>query len=355
MGTVIERFAAGLGTTNVVSLRPVRSGADSQGDGARRPACRACPAVDFANANFLLSFNANLFETFLSPVRNIYSYGQLRQGRPGIRGKFVQAEPRLSQTAACADEWLPIKPGTEGLLALSIAHVIVEREALRRRLRRPEHGRICRVVGDAWRLRAREDRGADRCAGRVHSARRARVCAAQAERRRRRQPRRRVADGDLCAECAGRRVSDGREEFSSALTRSADRRRVAGSRPPASASKPGAGARSRASAPDILDADQRHGRQPDQGAAGARHKSAVHAARRRTNCGRRSRNVPFIASFASFLDEIVGDGRSDPAEPHHARTVGRRRARAGRRVSRFARSASRSSNLDGIRATRATC
>ena len=83
------------------------------------------PAVDFANANYLLSFNANLFETFLSPVRNIYSYGQMRQGRPGIRGKFVQAEPRLSQTAACADEWLPIKPGTEGLLALAMAHVIV--------------------------------------------------------------------------------------------------------------------------------------------------------------------------------------------------------------------------------------
>ena len=83
------------------------------------------PAVDFANANYLLSFNANLFETFLSPVRYIYSYGHFRQGRPGIRGKFVQAEPRLSQTAACADEWLPIKPGTEGLLALAIAHVIV--------------------------------------------------------------------------------------------------------------------------------------------------------------------------------------------------------------------------------------
>ena len=41
------------------------------------------PAVDFANANYLLSFNANLFETFLSPVRHIYSYGQMRQGRPG--------------------------------------------------------------------------------------------------------------------------------------------------------------------------------------------------------------------------------------------------------------------------------
>jgi anaerobic selenocysteine-containing dehydrogenase len=83
------------------------------------------PALDFANAHYLLSFNANLFETFLSPVHHIYSYGQFRQGRPGIRGTFVHAEPRLSQTAACADQWLPIKPGTEGLLALAMAHVIV--------------------------------------------------------------------------------------------------------------------------------------------------------------------------------------------------------------------------------------
>ncbi len=124
MGTVVERFAAGLTTTNVVSYdpfdpAPIRKAMELTTGVSR------LPAVDFANANYLLSFNANLFETFLSPVRHIYSYGQFRQGRPGVRGKFVHAEPRLSQTAACADEWLPIKPGTEGLLALAIAHVIV--------------------------------------------------------------------------------------------------------------------------------------------------------------------------------------------------------------------------------------
>jgi anaerobic selenocysteine-containing dehydrogenase len=124
MGTVIERFAAGVGTTNLISYdpfdpAPLRKAMELTTGVAR------LPAVDFANANYLLSFNANLFETFLSPVHNIFSYGQFRQGRPGVRGKFVQAEPRLSQTAACADEWLPIRPGTEGLLALAIAHVII--------------------------------------------------------------------------------------------------------------------------------------------------------------------------------------------------------------------------------------
>src|SRR5262245_44914962 len=124
MGTIVERFAAGVGTSNVVSYdpfdpAPIRKAMELITGTSR------LPAVDFANANFLLSLNANLFETFLSPVRYIYSYGQMRQGRVGVRGALVHAEPRLSQTAACADEWLPIKPGTEGLLALAIAHVIV--------------------------------------------------------------------------------------------------------------------------------------------------------------------------------------------------------------------------------------
>jgi anaerobic selenocysteine-containing dehydrogenase len=122
-GAILERFATAVGG-DVVSYdpfdpAPLRKAMELTTGTAQ------LPSVDFANANYLLSFNANLFETFLSPVRYIHSYGQFRQGRPGIRGKFVHAEPRLSQTAACADEWLPIKPGTEGLLALAMAHVIV--------------------------------------------------------------------------------------------------------------------------------------------------------------------------------------------------------------------------------------
>jgi anaerobic selenocysteine-containing dehydrogenase len=127
MGTVLERFAAAYGITNAVSYdpfdpAPIRKAMEMVTGMA------VLPAVDFANAQYLISFNASLFETFLSPVQHIRSYGLFRQGRPGIRGKFVHAEPRMSQTAACADEWLPIKPGTEGLLALAMAHVIVKEQ-----------------------------------------------------------------------------------------------------------------------------------------------------------------------------------------------------------------------------------
>ena len=84
MGTIVERFAAGVGTSNVVTYdpfdpAPIRKAMELVTGMSR------LPAVDFANANYLLSFNANLFETFLSPVRNIYSYGQMRQAvEPGV-------------------------------------------------------------------------------------------------------------------------------------------------------------------------------------------------------------------------------------------------------------------------------
>jgi len=53
-------------------------------------------------------------------------------GKPGQRGKLVQIEPRLSVTAIKADEWIPIQPGTEGILALSIAHMMIKRSLQQR-------------------------------------------------------------------------------------------------------------------------------------------------------------------------------------------------------------------------------
>ena len=46
-------------------------------------------------------------------------------GPAGRRAKFVQVESRMSQTGANADEWIACRPGTEGALALGIAHVIL--------------------------------------------------------------------------------------------------------------------------------------------------------------------------------------------------------------------------------------
>lgn len=84
------------------------------------------PTYDLANARFVLSFGADFLGTWNSPVSQSAAYGQMRQGRPGVRGAFVQIEPRMSQTAANADEWVPARPGSEGVLAFAIAKVLVD-------------------------------------------------------------------------------------------------------------------------------------------------------------------------------------------------------------------------------------
>lgn len=82
------------------------------------------PDFDIANSAYILSFGADFLNTWVSPVRYAYGYGNFRQG-DRERGRMVHIEPRMSMTAANADRWVYVRPGMEGVLALSIAHVII--------------------------------------------------------------------------------------------------------------------------------------------------------------------------------------------------------------------------------------
>src|SRR4030043_629016 len=82
--------------------------------------------IHWEEVNYVLSFGASLLEASRPSLRNLWGYGYLRRGRPGIRGKMVQIEPRFSVTASKADQWIPIQPGTDGALALGIAHWIIK-------------------------------------------------------------------------------------------------------------------------------------------------------------------------------------------------------------------------------------
>src|SRR5262245_48950516 len=84
------------------------------------------PSFDLVNARFVIAFGADFLGTWNSPVSQSTDYGAMRQGHPQVRGKFVQVEPRMSLTGANADEWVPAKPGTEGVVALGLAHVILK-------------------------------------------------------------------------------------------------------------------------------------------------------------------------------------------------------------------------------------
>ncbi len=86
----------------------------------------AVPLFDIAQADAVFSFGANFLETWLSPIHYSRAYAELRRGQLGKRGYLVQFEPRLSSTGAAADEWVRIRPGSEGWVALGLGKIAVE-------------------------------------------------------------------------------------------------------------------------------------------------------------------------------------------------------------------------------------
>ena len=89
------------------------------------------PDFDIENANFILSFGADFLSTWISPTRWNRGYGEFRQGEGRSnaggreRGTLYHVDSRFSMTAANADKWIPVRPGWEGYLALSVAQVII--------------------------------------------------------------------------------------------------------------------------------------------------------------------------------------------------------------------------------------
>jgi anaerobic selenocysteine-containing dehydrogenase len=79
------------------------------------------PTIDLEHARYVIVFGADVLGTWNSAVAHSAAYGRMRQGRPGSRAKVVYVGERLSQTGANADEFIAIRPGTEGVLALGIA------------------------------------------------------------------------------------------------------------------------------------------------------------------------------------------------------------------------------------------
>lgn len=72
---------------------------------------------DTENTDLILSLGSAIAEGWGSPVRMVKAAGAK---------KMIQVEPRLSTTASMADIWVPAKPGTEGVFALSVAAAMVQ-------------------------------------------------------------------------------------------------------------------------------------------------------------------------------------------------------------------------------------
>jgi len=122
-GTVpqlLKRFLAAYGSPNFIRMPSIE---DSYELVLRlMHGVEACAGFDVENADFILSFGSGVIEGWGSPVRMFRANSLLQEEK----GKLVQIEARLSNTAAKSDEWIPINPGTEAALALGLAHVIIQ-------------------------------------------------------------------------------------------------------------------------------------------------------------------------------------------------------------------------------------
>jgi anaerobic selenocysteine-containing dehydrogenase len=123
MPALLERFLEAYGSPNYVTTA---HGCETSRQLMRLTQGLDEPiAYDLERTSYVLTFGAGLLEAGNSPVRQARAFANLRQGTPGRRARIVHVDPRLSVSAAKADEWVPIRPGTDGALALGIAHVIV--------------------------------------------------------------------------------------------------------------------------------------------------------------------------------------------------------------------------------------
>ena len=84
------------------------------------------PDYAIGDATYLVSFGADFLETWLNSEGYTADFSRMHAFFQGKQGTFVHVEPRMSLTAANADEWLRNAPGTEGALALAMLKVIVD-------------------------------------------------------------------------------------------------------------------------------------------------------------------------------------------------------------------------------------
>lgn len=83
-------------------------------------------SYDYKNANNLLMFGCNFLEAFRPFNNNLQVWGYIRGEKP-VKTRVTHVDVHMNTTAAAADRAILIKPGTDGALALAIAHVILTR------------------------------------------------------------------------------------------------------------------------------------------------------------------------------------------------------------------------------------
>lgn len=78
------------------------------------------PSFDLLNCNYVIMSGANRFEAFITPDTM-----DLIDATMNRKARLICLDPRFTVTAAKADAWFPIKPGTDMAFILAMLNVIV--------------------------------------------------------------------------------------------------------------------------------------------------------------------------------------------------------------------------------------
>jgi anaerobic selenocysteine-containing dehydrogenase len=107
------------GSTNYFSHSAICAEAEKMGPGLTQ-GFFGYRDYDLANTNCLVAWGCDPLASNRLVPNTIAQFGSVL-----ARGRVIAVDPRLSNVAAKAHEWLPIKPGTDGALAGAIAHVML--------------------------------------------------------------------------------------------------------------------------------------------------------------------------------------------------------------------------------------
>ncbi|MFZ0389508.1 MAG: molybdopterin dinucleotide binding domain-containing protein [Calditrichia bacterium] len=109
LAEIMQQFAAGLGAPEVLYYETYNYDALKKAHQSvfGKP---VVPRYNLENADLILSFAADFLETWISPVEFARQFSRFHEVKNGKMGRFVYLGPRMSMTAANADEYIRVSP-----------------------------------------------------------------------------------------------------------------------------------------------------------------------------------------------------------------------------------------------------
>ncbi|OGT19850.1 MAG: hypothetical protein A2V90_05370 [Gammaproteobacteria bacterium RBG_16_57_12] len=115
-GGAWERFMHTLGSNSVIALDTLKNRQaalqSTWGDDDMIP--------DLAHTHYILNFGSNFLVTYPDYA------AEALDGRMFRRAKIVTFDPRCTKTAGLSDDWVPVRPGSDGFVALAMVNYLLQ-------------------------------------------------------------------------------------------------------------------------------------------------------------------------------------------------------------------------------------